>query len=100
MESVRSKLLIGLLACATLCACGKSELLNAEEQNYVKLSIALVTARVHASDTIVVRRELDSVYRAFKTDSGAYHKATEAFEKVPSRAEIVFRAISDSLRAH
>ena len=96
-DSMRSKLIPLLLLAAVVCGCSKSEALDANEQKYVKLSVALMNARSTAKDSATVKRGLDSVYRVFQSDSGTYHKQTDAFVSTPDRASMVFRAINDSL---
>lgn len=97
---MQSRLLIGLFVAGALCACAKSEALDESEQKYVNLSLALIRARAPQTDSLGVRRALDSVYRTFKSDSATFHASTLAFDKSPDRSSLVFRAISDSLRAH
>ncbi len=94
---MRSKLLVCALISMIAFGCSKSEQLDSDEQQYVKLSLALLKARAKASDSASVRRVLDSVYTALKSDSASYRRRTEAFAGSPDRAQLVFRAINDSL---
>ena len=79
--------------------CSKSEKLTDDEQKYVTLSISLLKARQASSDSVTLRYKLDSVFRAYHSDTSSYRKTTEAFANIPDRSEKVFRAITDSLHS-
>ncbi|MEP7235914.1 MAG: hypothetical protein ABI778_11525 [Ignavibacteriota bacterium] len=86
-----------LLLFVLLSGCAKSEKLNDQELNYVKLNLAMMKARTASSDSVALGIKLDSVYKKFGTSEAEYKIRTTGFEKEPDRANIIFRAIADSM---
>lgn len=92
---MRSKIfLIAILLCI---GCAKSEKLDGDEMNYVRLTVALTNARVASHDSLQLVSKLDSVYKKFGSSKEVYKTKTADFAKEPDRTGIVFRAIADSL---
>jgi len=89
--------LIGLIGSIGLISCAKSEKLGDDELRYVKTTVALTNARVASRDSLQLTHKLDSVYKKFETSKADYTRQTTDFSKEPDRAQIVFRAIADSL---
>ncbi len=88
---------IQTLAILSLLSCAKSEKLDDDEMKYVQTSMALTKARVDSHDTIELVRKLDSVYKVFGTSKESYKKRTTDFSNDPGRAQIIFKAIADSM---
>lgn len=86
-----------VLAASLLQGCAKSENLNDEEIEYVKLSAALGKIKAFANDSAHHHRLRDSVLTAYNTTLGAYTAKTESLTETPERTSIIFRAIADSL---
>ena len=92
---MRSKIfLIAILLCI---GCAKSEKLDDNEMNYVRLTVALTNTRVASHDSVTLLTKFDSVYKKFSISKEGYKTKTTEFAKVPERARIVFQAIADSL---
>jgi hypothetical protein len=88
----------GLLIIAGLFfGCAKSEKLDDDEMQYVKVSLSLTKARIASHDSLQLITKLDSVYKKFGTSEAEFKKQTIAFAKEPDRAGIIFRAIADSM---
>ena len=88
---------IGLIGLLLMLGCAKSEKLDETEMQYVKMTLAIANARAASHDSLELTRKLDSVYKKFATSKELYTKQTTGFAQVPDRAQIIFRAISDSL---
>ncbi len=89
--------LILSLAALTFLSCARSEKLDDDELQYVQTTMALTKARIDSHDTIKLVRKLDSVFKAFGTSKEAYKKRTADFSTDPGRAQIIFKAIGDSM---
>jgi thiamine biosynthesis lipoprotein ApbE len=88
-----SILLCGLL----LSACARSEKLDDNEMQYVKMTISLTKARIASRDSLQLQTKLDSVYKKFESSKELYKKRSDDLGKDPERAGIIFRAVADSL---
>jgi len=77
--------------------CGKSEKLSPDEIQYVNLTISLAKARSVSNDSPTLNRKLDSVYKKYKISESDYKTAMNSLAETPDRADILFRAINDSL---
>lgn len=77
--------------------CARSEKLDDDEMHYIKTTLALTKARVDARDSVQLMTKLDSVYKVFGTSKDGYKKQTMNFSNDPERAQIIFRAIGDSM---
>jgi hypothetical protein len=77
--------------------CSKSEKLTEDEQRYVALTISLAKARAQATDSLSLWRKLDSVYKKHESSENDYKSTTTSLSEIPGRADIIFRAINDSL---
>ena len=88
---------MSLLLAASFLGCAKSEKLNEEEIEYVKLSVALGKVRAFANDSAHHHRLRDSVLTAYQTTLNAYTAKTESLTETPDRTATIFRAIADSL---
>jgi hypothetical protein len=85
------------LALFSLFGCAKSEKLDDEEINYVQITMALTKARISSHDSLQLVWRLDSVYKKFGTTKDGYKKRTTDFSEDPQRAQIIFKAIGDSM---
>ena len=99
--SMRFKKILGFISpiglIGLLLGCAKSEKLDNDELLYVKTTVALTNARIASHDSLQLNHKLDSVYKKFGTSKENYTKQTTSFSQEPDRAQIVFRAIADSL---
>jgi hypothetical protein len=93
---MRFKLFIAL-AFFFFFGCARSEKLDDDEMHYVQTTLALTKARVESRDSVQLIHKLDSVYKAFGTSKDGYKKQTMGFSNDPERAQIIFRAIGDSM---
>ena len=89
--------LILSLAILSLIGCARSEKLDDDEMHYVQTTMALTKVRIDSRDTVQLIVRLDSVYKAFGTSKEAYKKRTTDFSNDPERAQVIFKAIGDSM---
>jgi hypothetical protein len=89
-------LLIGLCA-----SCTKKASLTDDEERYVKITLAIMKTRADlaraGADSLQLGRSLDSVYKAFETDSASYIKMSVALAERPNHALLAYQTIRDSL---
>ena len=90
----KKKLILSLIIFA---GCARSEKLDDNEMHYVKTTLAITNARIASHDSVQLVAKLDSVYKKFGMTKDGYTKQTVDMAKEPDRAEILFRAIADSL---
>lgn len=93
---MRSKVFIAVIL-LTFLGCGKPELLGVEEQQYVLLTVSLTNMRAQTSDSLQLNQRLDSTFKAFGMSKKQYQDQSEALANTPDRAELIFRAINDSM---
>jgi hypothetical protein len=86
--------LIGLLF---LGCGGKSDKLTPDEIQYVALTMSLAKVRSVSNDSLTLNRKLDSVYKKYETSEQDYKTTTNSLAETPARADIIYRAINDSL---
>lgn len=96
------KHLIALLVLSGLCAsCTKKASLTDEEERYVQITLAVMKARAVTAqlgaDSLQLRRSLDSIYKAFETDSAAYVRMSVDLAEKPNHALLAYQTIRDSL---
>jgi hypothetical protein len=77
--------------------CGKSDKLSPDEIQYVAITMSLAKARSQSNDSLTLNRKLDSVYERYQTTESEYKAAMNGLAEKPDRADIIFRAINDSL---
>ena len=85
------------LTLLSIFGCAKSEKLDDNEMNYVQITLALTKARVSSYDSVQLITKLDSVYKKFGITKEEYKKRTTDFANDPQRAQIIFKAIGDSM---
>jgi hypothetical protein len=95
------RLLIAILVSSALCAsCTKKASLTDDEERYVQITLAILKARAttaQSTDSLQLGRTLDSVYKAFETDSADYVRMSVELADKPDHALLAYQTIRDSL---
>lgn len=97
---MRSRIAV-LLVGALLVSCGSKEELSDDEMEYVDITLALLRARTTAqprgADTTNIDHALNQVYARYNTSANGYREMTQELAEDPFRADLVHRAVKDSL---
>ncbi|HET9136789.1 MAG TPA: DUF4296 domain-containing protein [Candidatus Kapabacteria bacterium] len=92
---MRSKVI--LFTALVVVGCGKSDKLSPDEIQYVAITMSLAKARSQSNDSLTLNRKFDSVYKKYQTTESEYKASMNGLADKPDRADIIFRAINDSL---
>ena len=93
--------LITLLILGGLCAsCTKKASLTDDEERYVQITLAIMKTRAttaQSTDSLLLGRRLDSVYKVFDIDSAEYVRMSGELAEKPNHALLAYQTIRDSL---